>query len=823
MNYLLSKKWDGTFTINFIGTEALNFPTGNTLKLVTTAPIGAIKDIYKIDMTIEGVKSYQYLNIFFKYKNVPDSDSMKCGDCWSDLIPIGDLSGMTFSETVPFNIELYIYRVDDPPFDNFHPRTTIYISNITLYGHYDLNYTDGDFSITGQQNIILKPKDIYKVFSVSDFQVIGNGNLDNFEIKYRVTQTNGRTYSPWEPLTKENISTYKFNELRFAQIEYLVSGLTNDPEPANVYDIVLIGDFQNISANYLKTNKYGLRQDCLTTYLTATGTTEICGMNISSNDPNNPINWNTVKPANAAMTDYQLNLDFYTQGLSCYSNPNSNVASSLTTENNANSNDFWQPYDISKIKDYYNMLANQVSNLFGWNVDYHLTDPDRNGIDYILHEYQLKNIIDVKSVRVIVPENKFPETQPKSNQFNMDLFDKFEIHILKDEFKNKFGIQCRPSEDDIIFFCPINRLYIVQSANIFRDVMNAGIYYKVMLEKYEQKANILNLSAESKFKLDGLTKSTTMDELFGDEITEDSDKIANKDQFKPFTFDQMRYIVNNKVIRVKQDIMNGNINYAINYYNFKEAIGKQTIQYKKTDNSLKVSDNRSFVMWFNFNNTWDTLKPNRNSWKDYDIDQSLNFQLLNNFDEVNKLGYKIWYFKKDINFQINGSFFKLQNIKPLLTNIWYGLVVMLDNRQRIIEIKLYQRDNDYNITFVEPNSYQIETISWTDTSGYTYLTSQGYKPVDNTEIHSTGTTFKVLCETFYDNFDPFSFDNENDIQIIGSNLKYTNLRIFNDVIPTDEINNVLNENIIRNANKLILADNADKSIYAENFVNLNWI
>lgn len=822
MNYLLSKKWDGTFTINFIGTDALTFPTGNTLKLVTTNTLTAIKDIYLTGVTIDGVNSYQYINFYFKYKNIVDSDTMKCGDCWSDLIPLEHLSGMTFSETVPFNIEIYVYRIDEPPFDNLHPRTPIYISNLTLYGHYDLNYTDGAFSISGvTESIILKPKDIYKVFSVDDFQIIGNLNIDNLDIKYRVTQNDGRTFSQWEKLTKENISTYKFNELRFAQIQYLITPKTNDPEPANIYDIILIGDFQNISANYLKTNRYGLREDCLTTYLASTGITEICGMNVSTNDVNNPINWNTVKPSNSPLSDYQLNMNMYTQGLSCYSNSDANVAASVQNQNAANTTT-WKPYDITKITEYYNMLSNQVSQIFGWDVDYHLTDPDRNGIDMILHEYQLKNIIDIKTIRVIVPENKFPENQPKINTFNLDLFDKFEIHILKDEFKNKFGAHRRPSEDDILFFCPLNRLYIVSSANVFRDVMNAGIYYKILLEKYEQKANINNLSAESKFKLDGLTKNTTLDELFGVEINEESTKIANKEQFKPFTFDQMRYSVDKKVIRVREDIYNGNINYAINYYNFKDIINKQAVLYKKTDNNLKVSDNRSFIMWFNFNNLWDNLNPNRNAWKNYNIDQNFNFQLLNNFDDTNKLGYRLWYFKKDINFQINNSFYKLPNLS-LLTNIWYGLVVMLDQRQRVIEMKLYQRDNDYNITFMNPVDYKIDTISWMDTTGYTALITAGYKPVNNTELHSTNTIFKIINETYYDDFEPYEFSHNVDIQILGSDIKYTNLRILTDVIPTDEINNTLNQNIIINADKLILADNADKNIYAENFVNNNWV
>ena len=833
MNYLLSKKFDETFTINFIGTDILNYPTGNTLKMVITAPIMGVKSLDKLNMTIEGIKNYQYLKIYFKYKNVPDSDAMKCGDCWSDLIPLTTistgtttsfdyeliLSGFTFSPTVPFDFELYIFRIDDPPFDNYHPRTPIYVSNITLTGTYDLVYSDVNIDISGTTPIVIVPKDIFKIFSVSDFQIQGYGNIANLDIKYRVTQNDGRTYSNWEPLTKENISTYKFNELRFARIEYLITPYTNDPEPAHIIDIIIIGDFQNVSANYLKTNKYGIREDCLSTFLKATGTTEICGMNVSTTDINNPVNWSTTKPYGSAMSTYDLNLDFYTQGLSCYSITN-NVMKALEAENQANSNNLWKPYNIQAITQYYNTLANQINNIFAWDCDYHLTDPDRNGTDFILHEFQLKNIIDVKTIKIIIPENKFPDNQLKANPFALDLFDAFEVQIMKDEFKNKFGITRRPAEDDVLFICPINRLFYVKSANIFRDVMNAGIYYKVMLEKYEQKANIMNLSTESKFKLDTLTKNTTMDELFGNEIKEDSDKIANKDQFKPFTFDPMRFVVNNKVIRVRHDILNGNINFAINYYDFKDTVGKQSVIFKKTDNVLNVSDNRSFITWFNFNNGWDTLNPSRNAWKYYDIDQNTNFYLLNNYDDTNKLGYRIWYFKKDINFQINDQFFKLKNVS-LLTNIWYGLVIILDQRQRVLEIKLYSRDNDYNITFVEPSSFEVRTISWMDTTGYTYLINAGFKPVDNTELHSLSTTFKTIKETFYD-VEPQSFVHDVDLYILGSNIKYTNLRIFNDVIPTDEINNTLNQNIITNADKLILADNADKNIYTENFVNLNW-
>lgn len=104
MDYLLSKKYDGTYTINFIGTEILSFPTGNTLKMVITSPISGVKSIDKLDMTVEGVKSYQYLKLYFKYKNIPDSDAMKCGDCWSDLLLLTTISGSTVSIPIDYSI-----------------------------------------------------------------------------------------------------------------------------------------------------------------------------------------------------------------------------------------------------------------------------------------------------------------------------------------------------------------------------------------------------------------------------------------------------------------------------------------------------------------------------------------------------------------------------------------------------------------------------------------------------------------------------------------------------------------------------------------------
>jgi len=836
MNYLLSKKFDGTFTMNFIGMEYFT-QTKNTLFLKPTAPITGVKNITSYNLTIRGEKPYQYLSVFFKYQNKYDNEQAKCQDCWSDMMPISAITGITCIPDRPFDIEFYFYRVDDPPFDAQHPRSNIYLGDdattvsFTISGDYQFNWTDGPFVLDDTNSeIVYIPKDTYKIFSVSDFQIIADdpGNLD---LMYRVTQDNGRSYSKWEPLTTANISSFRFNNLRFAKVEYKVKLIYTGNDPNSVYDIILIGDFQNVSANYLKTNRYGVRQDCLTQYLKpTTGNTDTCGWNISTTSGASY----SLAPGNGSVTPaisaYDLNMNFYTQGLSCYSvNPNGSngtvpsggVQAGIAAENQANTDTLWQPYQITQITALANKLANDINNIFAWEVDYHLTDPDSNGTDFILHEYQLFNIIDMQKVKVLVPDNKFPDNTIKFNQFSLDLFDTFEVHILKDEFKRKFGITARPAENDILFICPINRLYYVKHAQVFRDVMNAGYYYKVILEKYEQKANIRNLHEESRAALESLTKNTTMQELWGPEKEQEETKIANIEQFKPFTFDPMRYVVNNKVIRIEQSLYNGNFDFSKTHYDFRNVIGKQAVIYKKTDNTFKDFSNRAFVCWFRFNNAWDPTRPSKNAIPYYNIDLNTNFYLLDNYDETNKKGYRFWYFKKDINFQLNDQYYKLSGLN-LLTDIWYGLVINVDQRQHTVSMKIFTRDNDYSIILFQPESYQIQTIDWTDTTGYTYYVSMGYKPVDNVEQRNASTDHITVKEQNYDNTYVQSFEHEMDMFVKGSNIQYTNLRVLTDVIPDNEINGVLNQFYIADNEKVLLADNADKNIYTDNYINKNW-
>jgi hypothetical protein len=283
--------------------------------------------------------------------------------------------------------------------------------------------------VESNKPIVLEPKDTYKVYKIDDFQVIIKGLIDenDLDIKYRFTQDGGYNFTKWETLTKENLqyTSSKLNDLRFAKIQYLITKNASSKTNIIIYDIILIGDFQNVTADNLKSNRYGLREDCIT---------QISKKNDSATITNNLI--------------YKGE----TNGLSCYSsNDNKKILANLTTTNNANDG-LWNPYkQAPQVTQFFNFLANQTNGIFGWDVEYYKTDPDKNGIDFQLHEYGLFNVTQKDIIKIIVPENQFPDNTIQINQYDLDLFNTFEIHILKDVFKNSFGEEERPAKNDMIF------------------------------------------------------------------------------------------------------------------------------------------------------------------------------------------------------------------------------------------------------------------------------------------------------------------------------------------------------------------------------------
>jgi len=594
----------------------------------------------------------------------------------------------------------------------------------------------GDFKI-------LKAPFIYKVFRIDDIEVISSTGIpEGAEIKWRFSQDNSRTWSNWEPFTKENATNKRINPIRFFQVEYLIEN--NSSQEISIQDVNIVGDFQNVSQDYFKTNLFGIRECCqsnLNGYYDANGNfipnTQGSGGGISGSGGQ------CATPALPEMSsDEKAKL--------------------------------YNPYQQNVAFNLLNKMSADAEQVFGHKVIYFVTDPDKKGQDHTMHEYQLYNVVCEAELKVSVDGNNFPDSQILMNQFDLSLFESMNVHITKKQFKELFGPQRRPSKEDFLYFCNLNRMFQVEHAQQFRNFNNSAVYYKLVLKKYSQKANVIAGNVEIQNKLTELTKNSTIDQLFGVENDQDKASIANKDQFKPLTREPIRLEVLAEIN--KELIENSTTIISKGHYDLSTVdFGSPAVIYKNLDPELKVSDNIGFQIWFNLNN--------------YIIDEVYSF--MNYYDEANSIGWQAYLLNDTIHVQLNSETYHFDlsgspviAADSLFEEVWYCYVVNIDQRQRKLEQYIYKRDVEE-----EEDAAKLDN---------TFLNNV-YKNIQDIE--------------------PIFFEMEGvNPELLGSDMKVTNIRLFSDVIPESEHNKILNQYIIRDDSKyLVFADNATARLILPNF------
>ena len=614
-------------------------------------------------------------------------------------------------------------------------RILEYSLNGTLYA--DVNDNDGVIILPSGESILVKPPYIYKVFKINDVEIISSTGYTDTEILYRFSQDNSRTWSEWEPLTGPNLSTRRITPVRFFQIQYSVTN--NSSSTIKIQDINIIGNFQNVTLDYKKSNLYGMR--------------ECCQSNLNgSYDENGNFIPNTNLNASG--------------GSSC---DGTDIFTSMTP---AESSQLYNPYAQNTAIDLLNKLSNDAQQMFGHTVIYFVTDPDIKGDDFSLHEYSLYNVVCNEELKITVENNNFPDSQITFNQFDLNLFESMEVQITKEQFKQKFGVQRRPSKEDIIYFCNLNRLFIVDHAQQFRSFNNTAVYYKLILKKYNQKSNVQAGNTEIKNQLDMLTQNSTIEQLFGNDIQMDKDSIANKQQHTTLTKDPIRLeynsIINKELIENSSTIVSKS-NYDLSTVGFGEA----AVEYFNLKSVLKVSDNVGFTCWFNINN--------------YIIDEVYN--LFDYHDSTDSIGWKANLRNDKIIVQLNNDEYTLNllgtnDVLALEEETWYGYVLNIDQRQRTISQYVYKRNVDFEEDAARLSSTILREV---------YSNTQKMTPVD------------------------YEIENINPV-VLGSDMRMTNIRLFDEIIPLDQHNKILNEYIIRNDSKyLVFGDNATAKLSLPNF------
>jgi len=594
-------------------------------------------------------------------------------------------------------------------------------------GVWNIKRPETAFSLLADECAILAPEDVWKVFSVSGWTLTasGTGPGKRVEVKFRWSQDAGKRWSRWEPLTDANLRALRPNSLRFFLFEFSFCRVGSDKEgEIKIWDLSLTGRFQNVTKGAKNGGLLGLRT---------------C--------PN--LETGQCDPVAEG-------------GIDC------NCLS--VRDRLAGCEPGFKPYEVGKAVELYEYLANQVSKMFGWNVDYYKTEPDSRGRDIILNEYQLFNVVNFGKVKVNVPENQFPDNQIQFNQFDLSLFDTFEVHITKEAFKSIFGVEERPGRLDYLFFCDINRLFQVEHAQPYRDFMHTSVYYKVVLKKAQNNKNVQFDPAAGldtvEAAIQNLVANSSLDSLFAGATHEEMEKIAQKPQLSNLSNDLlMRKFASPAAKPSKVAVKNGPNIIATSAYSLKAvAPTAKAIQWNKSDIAAAAGDVRTFMAWFKPN----SIKKNK----------PLNLLKSNNIDLSIMNGYFKWSIN-DIPRQIQLPPLDPDQIDITMgSGIWYAIVAELDQRIGELRVSLWRRKSelgdDYNETdLVEltRNVVIIPAVEW----------------------------------------------ESSPLWIAGSDTVITNIRYINDLIELGTEIKLLNQNIFRDSSKAILIDNAAPLLPAENY------
>lgn len=687
-----------------------------------------VKELTKFQYDSLGLTSNRYLRNWYRI-----SVDGKLFSEWMDLKRIID-NFPEFSSKYSLFVQIKWERIGDSKVG------AIKLLDWSLEGNIDrIEITTGEgISIPKGESIIIKAPFIYKVFKINDVEILSTDE-SALEIKFRYSQDNSKTWSNWLFFTKDNVTGIKINPIRFFQIEYSVQNKSN--VSVWVEDINLIGDFQNVTKDYFKSNLFGIRECCKSNVL---------GGSVDANGNFIGANSNSIT------------------GDSC-STDGSNLPQMTDTEKAQ----LYNPYAQSTAMNLLNKLSNDAQQVFGFKVIYFATDPDKKGEDKIFNEYQLYNVVCQGEVKVSVDGNTFPDSQIVMNQFDLNLFETMQVHITKQQFKEIFGPQRRPAKEDFLYFCDLNRLFSVDHAQQFRNFNNSAVYYKLVLKKFNKTANVNYANNEVKQTVDKLTKNSTIDELFGEQIKEDKKSIVN-DQFKPLSEDPIR--LNYYAEISKELIENSTTIISKSHYDLSSVnMGDLAVQYLNMNNNLKKSSNLSFVAWFNINN--------------YIKDEIYHF--FSNYDENSKMGIKMYLKNDSIKLLFNETEYKFDLITPandvnaLFEESWYCYTVNINQMERTLEQWVYKRD--------------VDNEEWASRL-YSTILRKVYTKKEN-----------LTPQEYY-------IESSNSSKILGSDMKITNIRLFSDVIPESHHHKLLNQYIIGNdSSHLIFADNANEKLILRRF------
>lgn len=427
----------------------------------------------------------------------------------------------------------------------------------------------------------------------------------------------------------------------------------------------------------------------------------------------------------------------------------------------------FKPYNLNKAHQVYQQLSLMVSDIFGHEVTYFRTEPDLRTKDVILMEYSLFNVVDQKTVRILVPDNEFPQESTISyDMFGMD-FEEFEIHIVASEFEKVFGYKKKPRAKDYMFIPIINKMYTISSIAVGDRFNATQSYWKVKLTKYSDH-NAVNPDG---FDMATDAIVTNIDEVFGEEIQETYAKDTKPTQFQTVSTsyrDGVRQFMEKDLKIVDYELKNRWTVVSKNYYDLSQVKrGEVALEYV-VESSIKNTENFALTTW---------VKPQ------FPTGYAAEEFLFGDYDVNN--GFRTLLSAQDLKVIVNGITYIFQHNVAFDSAKWYAIILNGSNTFKELSLFIYELDLSFNFNFPQNGDNDL-TLKFSEV--------------------------KSVSQAFY-------WNSNTNYHLNGGKLSLTNLRFFKQPIEFEQHSNVLNQYVVRDSQLATIIDNAIPSIGFQKFRN----
>jgi hypothetical protein len=428
----------------------------------------------------------------------------------------------------------------------------------------------------------------------------------------------------------------------------------------------------------------------------------------------------------------------------------------------------FRPYDVmGPGVQLWKDLSFAASEMFGHCVRYFKTQAKLESADPVLREYSLYEVTDVKDIKIMIPDNQIPDNYLSFTPFDMDFTDGLEIHIVREHFERAFGYDDLPEQKDYLYFPLMDRVYEIHSAYLFKDFMMAESYYKVMLFKWQDKANVMRENPEIAQYVDDLVEN--FDEVLQPEIEKEFIDVTKPQQYSTTSiggYDKVRSLINNDLIIESRDFSNYYTIVSKYYYDLSRILkwGDLAIKYK-LGIDRKSTENTAFTMWLNVKKKTFIKSPNT-----YDF-------LLEGYDDSTKKGYRFTINYKESNAKTESITIKINeqahtiSIPELSIDKWYGVII--NHMNEFSQLTLHIWETKYN-----PN-----------------------QPTQNK------TTDLRLVHTTKVDITPEDVYNSGNLELRAGTIQLTNIRVMSESIEEEKQPLFLNQYIVKEARYGLLIDN----------------